>query len=103
MKTAASSEYLATELEKVGLDEMAEKARRNEYHDFFSESATPAMDLADDLAEASHGAEGDHREAIKDLRKRHINDGEFDATLEESRLWTESEEGQETFKKLVKK
>ncbi|HWI69974.1 MAG TPA: hypothetical protein VNS88_16660 [Nitrospiraceae bacterium] len=103
MNTAPSSEKLAQELEKVGLADMAKKARENYYHDFFSETDAPAFALAEDLAEAVHAAQDkDSRDAIKALRDRHLS-GEFDATLEESKIWTDSDEAKEAFGKLLKR
>lgn len=103
METAKTSEHLAQELEKVGLNELAAKARANHYHDYFSESATPISDLVNDLADAGHKAEAGHaRRAILTLRTRAIN-GDFDASDEESNEWAASQDGRETFDSLIKK
>ena len=92
MKT---NEVLALELEKIGLVEMAKKAREGYYHDFLSPLDFPEMQLAEDLAKVGTP------EALA-LRKRHIN-GEFDANLEESEAWANSPDGQDTLRRLTKK
>lgn len=102
MDTKKTSEHLAQELEKVGLNDMAAKARKNYYHDFFSPIDAPATQLAHDLAKASGDATGERRDAIITLRNRHIDDGEFDASNEESNEWAKSKEGQDTFRELLK-
>ena len=54
----------------------------------------PDLQLAQDLALANS------READA-LRDRHLN-GEFDASVEESEAWFNSEEGQNTIKSLTR-
>jgi hypothetical protein len=66
------SEKLAKALEEAGLPEMAERARRDYYHDFKSPLALPATVLAMDLELAG-------TPAALAVRKRHVEDGEFDA------------------------
>jgi len=89
MKT---NEVLALELEKIGLVEMAKKAREGYYHDFLSPLEDPAMTLLSDLKKAG----------ALSLAARHMN-GEFDATLEESEEWANSQDGQDTLRRLTKK
>lgn len=91
-----SKDFLAQELRRAGLEAMAADAERGHYHDFLSPLPFPEMQLAADLAEAI----GAGNEAAKDLRRRHLN-GEFDATLEESDDWAESDDGQEAFSLLL--
>jgi hypothetical protein len=90
-----SKDFLAQELRKAGLHEMADRAATGWYHDYLSPLDTPAITLADDLAVAATP------EAMA-LRARHL-DGEFDATKEESDQWANSPDGQETFRHLLKK
>lgn len=70
-----TKDFLAGELRKAGLEDMAAKAETGYYHDFLSPLATPAIQLASDLAEAG-------TPAALALRVRHMN-GEFDASDEE--------------------
>jgi hypothetical protein len=90
-----TKDLLATELEKIGLTQMAERARQGYYHDFLSPLAMPELQLATDLAEAGTP------EAMA-LRRRVIN-GDFDASKEESDAWAESPEGQAAFDLLTRK
>lgn len=69
---------------------MVAKARQGGYDDFKSESATPIGDLVRD-AQAN---------GLRDIRRR-AEAGEFDATVEEADAWAASEDGQETFRKLL--
>lgn len=88
-----TKDILAAELEKAGLLEMAAKARTGYYHDFLSELDFPEMQLDADLSEAG-------TPAAHELRKRHHN-GEFDANAEEADEWAQSEDGRETFGRLI--
>ncbi len=98
-------DYLAQELDKVGLTEMAARAREAYYHDFLSPLALPEMQLERDLHEAVSAtlAAGDKERAfaIELLRQAHMQ-GEFDASKEESDEWAASSEGQEAFDMLIK-
>jgi hypothetical protein len=90
-----TKDFLAQELTKAGLLEMAAKAATGYYHDFLSPLPTPCLQLAEDLAKAGTP------EALA-LRARHLN-GEFDASLEESDEWAASEDGQAAFSELLKR
>lgn len=96
-----TKDMLADALQQVGLDEMSAKARTGFYHDFLSPLDLPEMALITALGAAvtAHPAKAD---AIMALRNRVI-DGDFDASAEESEEWAKSEEGQETFGRLVDK
>ena len=91
-----TKDILADELEKAALPEMAAKARTGYYHDFLSSLDFPGMQLAADLAAAG-------TPAALALRKRHTQDGEFDASKEESEAWARSLDGQEAMHGLVKR
>lgn len=93
--TAKTSEFLAKELEKAGFPDLALKARKNYYHDFFSELATPAMELHRDLS-----ARAPRSAAAREMLERHMN-GEFEADAAESEEWARSPEGQVTFDRLL--
>lgn len=84
-----TKDFLAQELDKAGLKEMAEKARAGFYHDFLSPLDFPDSQLDIELAEAVRAG----NEAAEDLRRRHHN-GEFDASVVESEEWAQSPEGQ---------
>lgn len=88
-----SKDFLADELRKADLSEMANKAATGYYHDFLSPLDLPVMQLAADLVQAG-------TPAALALRQRAIN-GEFDATSEESDEWATSADGQATFDALV--
>ena len=81
-----TKDFLAGELEKCGLVEMAAKARTGYYHDFLSPLDTPEIQLLIDLRQANRGP------AVERLIERHLN-GEFDASHEESEAWANSPEG----------
>jgi hypothetical protein len=91
-----SKDFLAQELRKAGLEEMAVKAEAGYYHDFLSELAFPEMQLDADLVHAMQSG----NVAAHALRKRHHN-GEFDATTEESDEWAASPDGIAAFGLLV--
>lgn len=93
--TAKTSEFLATELDKAGLPDLAIRARRDEFHDFLSPHTFPELTLVEALRIAGTP------EAIA-IRTRVI-DGEFDASTEESDDWARSPEGQEMLSMLTGK
>jgi len=71
-----SKDFLADELRKADLPEMADKAVTGYYHDYLSPLDLPIVQLVADLAKAG-------TPAALALRRRSM-DGEFDATSEES-------------------
>ena len=83
-----TKDFLAAELRKAGLIELADKAATGFYHDFLSPLAFPALQLTEDLTKAG-------TPAALALRERSY-EGEFDATIEESEEWENSELGRET-------
>jgi hypothetical protein len=89
-----SKDMLAEALTEIGLTEMADKAREGYYHDFLSPLAMPEMQLVNDLAKVGTP------DAMM-LRQR-VMGGDFDATAEESEAWANSQEGQETFGRLIR-
>jgi hypothetical protein len=97
-----TKDFLAQELRKAGLEEMAKKADTGYYHDYLSPLATPEMQLMIDLnKEMVRENNPDKYAAINALRSRHLN-GEFDANLQESDDWAASADGQAAFNSLVK-
>lgn len=88
-----TKDKLAAALREAGLDRMADKAAQGYYHDFLSPLALPCQQLDDDLLTAGTP------EAMA-LRRRHHN-GEFDASMEESDDWAQSQDGQDTMRRLV--
>jgi hypothetical protein len=96
-----TKDMLADALQTIGLDEMSAKAREGYYHDFLSPLALPEMALVTALG-ASATKHPDKAEAIEALRKRVIN-GDFDASTEESDEWAQSEDGQDSFRRLINK
>lgn len=98
-------DYLAQELEKIGLREMAEAAKKAYYHDYLSPLEMPSLQLLYDLAAAAMVAKSVNNTELADkilmLRSRHMQ-GEFDASSEESDDWAKSPAGQEAFNELLK-
>lgn len=92
-----TKDFLAQELRKAGLDEMAGRAATGYYHDYLSPLPFPEMQLADDLAAAARAG---NAEAAK-LRERHLN-GEFDANFSESEDWANSADGRAAFEELTR-
>ena len=88
-----TKDFLAGELRKAGLHEMAALAAKGHYHDYLSPLDTPELQLLADLERAGTP------EAMA-LRARHLN-GEFDASAEESEAWAASPEGQAAFALLT--
>ena len=98
-----TKDYLAQELDKVGLTEMATRARDGYYHDFLSPLDFPDLQLEMDLRGAAAACPDAKRAAaIEAVRLRHIHDGEFDADKAESDEWAASPDGQDAFNRLVK-
>lgn len=99
--TAKTSEILALELDKLGLDQLAANARNDEYHDYLSPHAMPSLMLEADLRIAREDCEDTERAAaIEAIRQRHLS-GDFDASAEESDEWAASEDGQATFAEFL--
>ena len=96
-----TKDMLADALQAVELTEMAAKARTGYYHDFLSPLDLPEMMLINDLSVAATTTHRHQQEAIMALRSRVI-DGDFDASVEESEAWADSQEGQDTFRSLLK-
>lgn len=95
-----TKDILANELNRIGLHEMAVRARAGYYHDYLSEIAAPCVQLAVDLRAAAQATtEANRIVLIMDVLERHLN-GEFDATIEESDAWADSPDGQEAFRRL---
>lgn len=95
-----TKDQLADALNAVGLTSMAEQARTGYYHDFMSPLDLPEMQLVEDLLQMSMIKP--NKDEIQALRERVIC-GDFDASIEESEEWAESQAGQDTFRKLVEK
>jgi hypothetical protein len=96
-----TKDMLAAALDAVGLVEMSAKARTGYYHDFLSPLDLPEMALINDLGVAATTTHRHRALAITELRLRVIN-GDFDASAEESDDWARSQDGQETFGRLIK-
>ena len=75
-----TKEKLAQALHAAGLFDMEVKARRGDYDDYESKSATPIVNLVNELNANGHSG----------LAQRAMN-GEFDGTKEEAQEWFESE------------
>jgi len=100
--TAKSSQVLADALRAAGLEELAQRAELDEFHDYLSPHDLPAIVLGIELAAiAHHDLPIGVKLAAHEIRLRHLN-GDFDATEEESDEWAASPEGQEIFARLVR-
>lgn len=101
--TAKTSQKLADALAAAGLTALAIRAEADEFHDFLSKHALPELMLDAELVAILTDMTVPERlrVAAYNIRMRH-HDGEFDASLEESDQWAESDEGQEAFRKLAK-
>lgn len=99
--TAPTSQKLADALRAAGFDDLAKRAKADEFHEFFGPHAAPGMLLAellfliyrDDPVEK-------HKIAAMNIRQRLI-DGDFEASEEESAAWAMSAEGKDAFKRLT--
>lgn len=80
MTTIPTKEKLAQVLHAEGMFEMEKAARAGRYDDFEGESATPIVDLVNDLVAAGR----------RDLAKR-AQQGEWDGTKEEGEAWYQRE------------
>lgn len=78
--TAKSSKHLATVLRLAGFIGLAERAEQDEFHDFLSPHATPAMMLDRELVAIISNDKFSERARMSahNIRNRH-HDGEFDA------------------------
>lgn len=102
--TAKTSEKLARALEDIGLETLAIRARRDEFHDFLTPHDLPQMELLNELDRALRlKAHGDPvlTNLIRKVRQEVIN-GDYDASLEESEEWARSKEGREAFAQMAK-
>lgn len=92
-----TKDFLAQELEKAGLPDMAERARQGLYHDFLSPLDFPSLVLDSDLQKAARRG----NKAAEEMRRRHHN-GEVDASKAESDEWAASPEGRAAYALLAK-
>jgi hypothetical protein len=90
-----TKDFLAQELRKAGLQDMAAKAATGYYHDYLSPLDLPNFQLDADLVAAG-------TPQAMALRAR-FHDGEFDASMEESEQWANSKEGQAALQSLIRK
>lgn len=95
-----TKDMLADELMKLGLMEMSLQARGGYYHDFLSPLDLPEMALVAALGAAAT-ARPDKALAIQMLMRR-VTNGDFDASTEESEAWAQSQDGQDTFRRLIR-
>lgn len=101
--TAKTSENLAQVLHSVGLFDLEKKARADRYHDYLSDDTFCSMTLESDLRAARDRTKDPIlKQMIEAIRQRHL-DGEFDASKQESDDWAESEDGQDTFRRLFRR
>jgi hypothetical protein len=89
----ASDEKLAQALREINLLDMADRAEQSYYNDYFSPMDMPMMALAAELLML--GTSG-----ALSLRQR-VMAGEFDGTKAEMQEWAASEDGRETYRRLM--
>jgi hypothetical protein len=96
--TAVTSQQLADTLRRHGFNELAERAERDEFHDYLSPHDLPEIEL--DLALVAlmkdERLSKEQRAMAADLRQRH-HEGAFDASEAESDAWAKSPDGIATF------
>lgn len=102
--TAKTSQYLADTLREAGFEELAKRAETDEFHDYLSPHDFPEFELdnamVDLLRQAKQAGNRERYEAVVAIRLRH-HSGDFDASVEESDDWAESDEGQQLFRMLL--
>jgi hypothetical protein len=86
-----TKDFLAEELLKAGLPDMAAKAGEGDYHDFMSVHGLPELQLLTDLTKAG-------TQAALELRVRQLA-GDFDASPEERDNWAAIRKGRHAFPK----
>ena len=91
--TEPSSQRLVSALEGANLYALAERAKRDEFHDFNSPHAMPQHVLVEELHKAG-GLRADHIAA-------RVRAGDFDAGLAESEKWAQSSEGKAAFRSVL--
>lgn len=79
---------------------LIDRAKRNEFHDYKSESATPCIDLVQALTVACRNEPSES--PMQKLRRRAM-DGEFDSDRAECDEWANSPEGREVIVSLPPK
>lgn len=96
--------YLGRVLEDLGARDLATKARRCHYDDYFCpdkvDDGFNIHRLISELVDWSRSATRDQRDRAKVMIQA-ATDGEFDGTREESEQWAASETGQEVFRELI--
>lgn len=94
--TAKTSQHLADTLRAAGFEALAVRAEADEFHDFLSPHAMPEtmldFELVDLIKQGHAGAQ-----TIRDMH----HNGDFDASIEESDEWAQSEDGKATFNELL--
>lgn len=100
----ATAAYLARVLDDLGAADLATKARRYHFDDYFCpESVDDGANINRLVAEVrdwSRSCTRDQRERAKAVIEAAVG-GEFDGTREESEQWARSEDGQQVFRALV--
>lgn len=100
--TARTSEILAKALYEAGLEQLAEEARKDMFHDYLSPHSLPELELEQALRTARNlASDPQQKEKIEAVRQR-LLDGDFDADTAESEDWARSKEGQDTFNQLMR-
>jgi hypothetical protein len=103
--TQRTSEILAQHLDAAGLDNLAARARQDEFHDFKSPHALPQHQLMYAL-----GIEAGKAQSLRHLERRDqilaiqrgVMNGDFDATKAESDDWAVSPEGRDALDQLLR-
>jgi hypothetical protein len=97
MSRHLSSQRLTSALFELGLKDLAKRAARDEFNDYFSPHAFPMLNLVSELNQPGIK----HMHGVKRLIER-VKQGEFEATEDEGVAWAESPEGREVFGKLLR-
>lgn len=92
----ASDELLGTDLDSIGMHDLAARARASEFNDYFGEHDMPQHAL---IALVHTDSRGSHEQRM--WLVGNVVEGKYDGTNAEADEWGASEEGRETFAELT--
>jgi len=89
---ASTSAKIATELRRLGLHRLAQRADKGEFSDYTTPHIAPQHVLVAELERAIRFKLVDNLQGVADMKNAVIA-GEYDSTPEESAAWGNSEDG----------
>lgn len=87
-----SDQILFNDLTDAGLHDLARRAARGEWNDYFGFHDLPQLALIEELKAWPQIAASVRKQLIQNVKE-----GKYDGTTAESNEWAKSPEGQETF------